>query len=200
MRNDNKQFWDVDDLLMSNQVVSCVTETELFSFDFSPKNNVIQYEDTIKEGNKLEIPLWLALLLRANNYVTIKQPKYLSDKFYNQLKADPTIVNFKKKNEYLYDCCKKLIPCLDEERRWHKCLAYSLYKRYLFLFQNSTDVNFENHSIINKVCVQEKCFYDLMMRNSRAFKFYLDNYTNNNNNLDELLNAKKMNVKRKKIT
>jgi hypothetical protein len=194
----NNKFWDVDDLLMSNQTISCITEADILAFDFSQKNGSIQYQDVIKEGNKLELPLWLALLFRANSWVSIKQPKYISDKFYNQLKADPTIVNFKKKNEYLYDCCIKLIPFLDEERKWHVCLAYSLYKRYLFLFQNSTDVSFENHSLINMICIKEKNFYELMTKISRSFKFYLDNYINNNNNLEELIQAKKNSIKKKK--
>jgi hypothetical protein len=196
----NNKFWDVDDLLASNAIVSCMTQVDMLALDFTnQKNSTVMHQDVIKEGNKLEIPLWLALLFRANGYLTINQPKYLSDKFYNQLRADPTIVNFKKKNEYLYDCSRKLIPYIDEERKWHVCLAYSLYRRLFFLFQNSTDVNFENHMIINMICLKEKCFYELMTQISRSFKFYLDNYTHNNNNLDELINAKKMSAKRKKI-
>jgi hypothetical protein len=193
----NNKFWDVDDLLMSNEIVSCITETDILSFDFDQKSIIC--DNIIKEGNKIDVPLWFAILLRINNFVSIKQPKYLSDKFYNQLRADPTVVNFKSKSNYLYDICLKLIPFLDEELKWPKCFAFSMYMRYLYLYQNSTNVMYENQSIIKLSCLREKNFYEKMVKINRNLKFYLDNYSNNNNDLDLIVEAKRMTLKRKKF-
>jgi hypothetical protein len=192
----NNKYWDIDDILMNNEIVSCTAEMDLPSFDYNKKSIII--DNTIKEGNKIDLPVWLALVLRRENFLSFKQPKYLSDKFYNQLRADPNVVNFKSKNNYLYDICLLIMTFLDDENKWPKCLAYAMYKRFLYLYQNSLNVQFENQSILKISCLKEKNFYEKMIKNNRNLKFYLDNYLNNNNNLETLEEAKKMGQKRRK--
>jgi hypothetical protein len=196
----SNKFWEIDDILMSNEQIICITEADIHGLEFLDKsNNQTENDHIIKEENKLEIPLWLSLILRSLNYVSIKHPKYLTDKFYNLIQADPIILNFKVKNQYFYDICTQLIPYLDEDLKWPKVLADAMYKRFLYLLQNSSNVLYENHSLIKNLCLKEKDFYEKNVKINRNVKFYIENYFNNNKTLDDVLEAKKMTHKRKKI-
>ena len=113
------KFWDADDLIMSNEIISATIETDITGLDFNDKTgNIYNKQKVIHEGAKLEAPLWLILNLKKTNHVTIRQPKYLTEKYYNLLQADPEIVNFKAKNPFLYDIVMHLIPHLDEENKF----------------------------------------------------------------------------------
>lgn len=194
------KFWDADDLLMSNEIITSTLDMDIIGLDLTDKSgNIYNKDKEIKEGSKLEAPLWLTLTLRKmNNSITIRQPKYLTDKYYNQLQADPVIVNFKAKNPYLYDIVMHLIPYLDEENKWPKCYGEVFYKRFLHLLKNSSNIVYENQSLMKILAWKEKNFYDKIVRINKNIRFYLDNYENNNKNLDELIEAKKLNQKRKK--
>jgi hypothetical protein len=195
----SNKFWEVDNLLMSNELVSCIAETDIFGLDLGDKSKQTSGGgNAIVEGSKLEVPLWFGLILRKINYVSIKQPKYLTDKFYNQLQADPVIVSFKNKNPFIYDICMQLIPYLDDDQKWPKCLAETLYKRFLHLLKNSSNVIYENEQLLKLLSWKEKNFYDKTVKINKNVKFYLENYENNNKLLDDIIEAKKNNQKRKK--
>jgi len=196
--NINK-YWDADDLLMTNETMTSIIDADIEGLDLTDKSgNVYNKNKSIKEGSKLDAPLWLTLILRKMNHITIRQPKYLTDKFYNQLQADPTIVNFKAKNPYIYDIVMHLIPLLDEENKWAKCYGEVIYSRLLHVLKNSSNIIYENQSLMKLLAWKEKNFYDKVVRINKNIRFYLDNYENNNKNLDEIIEAKKLNQKRKK--
>ena len=206
------KFWEVDDILMTSEIVPCMAEEDIKGLnfhdklngvgDFSEDNNI----NITKEGNKLEVPLWFALILKETGYVSMIHPKYLTDKFYNLLQTDPTIVNFKVKNVFIYDICMKLIPVLEnknnneeEERNWPRTLSDTIHKRFLYFLKNASNVVYENYSLMKIVCHREKTFYDKMVKINKNVRFYIENYENNNKNLDEVVQAKLVGKKSKKL-
>jgi len=196
--NNNNKFWDIEDILMSNEQISCVADKDIIGLNFNEKHSSLDFDSINKEGQKLEIPLWMANNLRKKGYITIKNPKFLTDKFYNQMVADPTIINFKNKNNYIFDLYIQLIPLLDEQQKWSKNIAISFYKRLFYIFLNSTDIHFENHSLIKNLSFKEKRFYDESLKINRNFKYYIEFYTFNNKSLEEIVEAKKLIIKKKK--
>lgn len=195
----SNKFWDLDDILMSDEIITCIADQDIYGVDFISKSNV-NMDNVVIEGNSLDIPVWLIMVLRQMNLITVKSPKYLTDQFYRNLNTDhPEIINFKSKNNYFYDICAKLIPILDDEQKWPKCITHVMYQRYLKILKNSVDVQYEDEEITKKSCMREKNFYDKMVKLNRNMKFYIENYENNNRALDELIEAKKMKTKKKKI-
>ncbi len=196
------KFWEADDLLMSQEFVTSIAETDILGLNFGNKNeigNFEEHENITKEGNKLEAPLWFALILKDEGFATINHPKYLTDKFYHVLQADPTIVNFRTKNFHFYDICLKLVPFLDEEAKWPKILAETIQKRFPNFMKNAANVHYENYNLTKLVCLREKNFYDKQVQINKNVKFYLENYQNNNKSLEDIIVAKKMSKKVKKI-
>jgi len=193
------KFWDADDVIMSNEIISATIDTDITGLDFNDKTgNIYNKQKVIKESAKLEAPLWLILNLKKTNYVTIRQPKYLTEKYYNLLQADPEIVNFKAKNPFLYDIVMHLIPHLDDENKWARCYGEVIYKRLLHLLKNSSNIVYENQSLMKILAWKEKNFYDKIVKINKNIRFFLDNYENHNKNLDELIEAKKKHQKKKK--
>jgi len=192
------KFWDIDDILMSNEQVTCVADKDIYGISLNDNNSSLDLDSFTKEGQKLELPLWTANNLRKKGYVTIRNPKFLTDKFFNQMVADPTIINFKNKNNYIFDLYIQLIPLLDEQQKWPRNIAISFYKRLFYIYLNSTDIHFENHALIKNLSFREKRFYDELLKVNRNFKYYMEFYSYNNKSLEEIVEAKKMNLKKKK--
>lgn len=192
------KYWDIDDILMSNEQMTCMADKDLRGVNFNDKTAHLDLDAVTKEGQKLELPLWLAKLLRKKGYITIRNPKFMAEKFYNQIVADPTIINFKNKNNYIYDLYIQLIPMLDENHKWSKNTAFAFFKRLFYLFMNSTDIHFENHSLIKTLSFKEKRFYDESLKINRSFKYYLEFYCFNNKSLEEIVEAKKLTHLKKK--
>jgi hypothetical protein len=196
------KFWDADDLLMSQEQVISIAEKDLQGLIFGNKCEIGNFEEEqniTKEGHKLEAPLWFALVLRNESFVTINNPKFLTDKFYHMLQADPTIVNFKNKSLHFYEICLKLIPFLDEEDKWPRILAETIQKRFLNFMKNAANVKYENYNLTKLVCLREKKYYDKQVKINKNVKFFLENYQNNNKSLEDIIFAKKISKKTKKI-
>jgi len=218
------KFWDLDDIIMTSEIVVVVTEKDLEGVEYFHKSLAIQNyssEDSliIKSQSNLEIPLCLAIPLRKKKeeiWLTINKPKYLSIKFYNFLQADPVIANLKSKSQYFYGICIILISLeltdLNNQdqmdikeittwkENWQKCLTMTISKRNLYFVQNSFNVQFENQSILKNVCLAEKNFYEKVLFNNKSLKFWKENYLNNNKSMDLDLDKKIISGKRRKLS
>lgn len=192
------KFWDIEDLLMSNETVTCMANKDIVGLTFNDKASNLDFDTITKEGQKLEIPYWMGNKLRKNEFVSMKKPKFMTDKFYNQTVADPTIINLKNKNNYIYNLYLEMIPYMDDEGKWSKNIADVFYKRLYYIFLNSIDIDFENHNLIKNLSLKEKKFYDEMLRINRNFKYYHENYFFNNKCLDEIYEMKKVSMLKKK--
>ncbi len=186
-------YWDIDDLLTSQENVQSIADQDIEGINLR-ENTIGEFGDNciLKEGQTFDMPLWLASIIREGGYSIIREPKYLTDKYYYLLQNDPTFVNIKSKNSYFYEICMKLIPHLDEEEKWPKLLIETIHKRFLYFLRNSTNVVYENHTLGKIISIKEKEFYDKMVKINKNVKFYLENYENNNKNLEEVTEAKKM--------
>ena len=50
---------------------------------------------TVKKESKLELPLWLSIVLAQRDIVEIRTPQYLTEKYIANVRADSEVVNFR---------------------------------------------------------------------------------------------------------
>jgi GINS complex subunit 3 len=75
----------------------------------------------IKQGTKLELPLWLAEMLAVSqsqsgaSTVNLEFPKALSSRVQNALKADPKSVDLRQQAQHFYALGCRMLELFDEE-------------------------------------------------------------------------------------
>jgi len=208
------KFWDLKEILMTSEEMEVILETDLEGVDFLDKSNANHNSvSKIKDQSKLKLPLWISTSLRKKGWLSITPPKYLTQKFYNLLQADPVIADLRSKTKYFYDICLTFISIelsnnvnninnnerneIQYWKNWQKCLITTVIKRHFFLLQNSFNVLFENQKILKMICNSEKEFYEKLVNNNKKTKYYIENYLNNNNSLENEQETKVIGKRRK---
>lgn len=192
------KYWDINDLLATNEKVNCLAERDLANVAELDKSSAqMNSLGLIKEGTKFELPLWIAIPFHLyENTITMNAPKYFNKKMNNNMQADPTIINLKQKTNYFYDICMKLLPFLDEDKIWSRCLITSFAKRYFKLVMNSSNIQNEDINIQKNLCLREMIFYEKMLSLNKELKHFIQNYRTNNKVIPE---GSMGNAKRKKF-
>lgn len=94
----------------------------------------MQNLDTLKAGNKVDLPLWMALALAKRDIVELKSPKYLTEGFFDTLKAGSEVVSMRLLNPYLYENVMKLATHLDHTKSKESIELYQ--KCFIERFKN----------------------------------------------------------------
>lgn len=131
-------FFDIDDILASEQRVPCKFEQKVIGLGFIDQTSD---EDDIQEGTKLELPLWLAAALRGRRraIVNVDLPKQYREAYRDVLTADANVVDLHKLGPYYYACGTKLLAFDHPEKGavsksllevcWFTCLFTIYYSR-----------------------------------------------------------------------
>jgi len=99
-------FFDVDDILASQERVACVLETPLRGLGFLDSAHDTQ---DLAPGIKLELPFWLVKdLAGKRRVVTPELPKPYREGYRQILTADASVVDLNKLGPYYYDLGRKL--------------------------------------------------------------------------------------------
>lgn len=75
----------------------------------------------IKQGSKVELPLWLAEMLAVSNpsgnssLATLDLPPALSQRVMNALKADPKTVDIRAQAQHFYNIGARMLELFEEE-------------------------------------------------------------------------------------
>ena len=64
----------------------------------------------------MDIPLWLSVSLAQRELVELRNPKFMSKAFYNQLKAGADVVTLRQMSPYLFEAVIKMCECMNEEQ------------------------------------------------------------------------------------
>ena len=202
-------YWDINDILMSEEQVNCqLTKDCPFLSLLTQKNE--KEEEAYTENEEIKLPISLACPLAEDGVLSIEVPTYLSKEYYNILQADPRISDMSGKNKYFYEKCLLMMRYVLEEdnndddsmmdiKRWTECLKNTLFNRFLYYFKNSQNIQIVNTNIHRRSSFKEMKFFEDMVRYNNNIKFFKENYSNNNKILDEKLEAKKMRMKFKKV-
>lgn len=198
-------FWSINDFFKSEELIPCTTQKELKSIAFlldDNSNENSEGDSIIAENVFIKIPEWSAISLFKSDVIRINEPAFLSKSFYNQIITNSVIINFKNKNNYLYDVCISLIPCLNLEYNWYDILWNCSVERFIYLYKNTLNDSYENENLIKKLCYREKELYKsflLYQEKLKDFYEYFNMINKKKYNLNEHkhFNLTNKNVKRK---
>jgi hypothetical protein len=110
----NNDYWNIDDILAEEELIPTkfLIEAKALGFLDTVEENIRKKQQknstlflllnsiidmskinkSIPINSTLDLPIWLSLALAQRDIVEIKNPKYLSLKYYNSLKAGPEVV------------------------------------------------------------------------------------------------------------
>ena len=197
----SNSYWDIDDALMSQELIKCKCNTD--DCNFLSILKIDKDDDTqFLEGEEIQLPISLASILGENSYIDIMKPKFLSDEYYKMLNSDPEIPDFSKENKYFYEKSILLTPYIIDydDMKWLKCLSRTSYIRFYHFFKNSHNVKLLNSITEKKLSIRELKFFNKMVLVDKNNRYYKINYSNNNKILDEKIEARKNRHKMKKET
>ena len=107
-----EDYWNLDNILASEQKVKVNLTEGIEEYGHLGEES----KDNLEEGDKLEMPLWLAKLLYSADKLDIATPKFFGKSFRDTLIADPTIINLQDKSTYFYEVSLFLSEVLGEEQ------------------------------------------------------------------------------------
>lgn len=132
-----EDYLDCDDILTLGQKVTCVFEKPVTGLGFiDPSSD----STDIASGCKLELPMWLAKVLKDRRVVSVEVPKGFNETYREILEADASVVdlhnlgpNYYRMGKHLVgmdlkdsqDISKTLVTTFHD--RFHKLLDYSIY-------------------------------------------------------------------------
>ena len=95
-------YWNIDDILAEEELVPCTFKEDAKNLGYldridniSNKKQIKEESGNIDKGSKVDIPLWLGICLAQRDFVELKTPIYLTEKYMNNLKAGSEVVNFR---------------------------------------------------------------------------------------------------------
>ncbi|KAG2165952.1 hypothetical protein JADG_005691 [Aureobasidium aubasidani] len=112
-------YYNIDAVLTDAQKVPCTFELSVPNMGYLQGN---PGEDAcIKQGSKVELPLWLAEMLAVSNpsgnssLATLDLPQALSQRVMNALKADPKTVDLRAQAQHFYNIGARMLELFEEE-------------------------------------------------------------------------------------
>lgn len=197
-------YWDISDILMTQEEVDCKL---LKPCEFLPEILNTQETENSTQFNENEIvklPLSICIPLSYIGALTLETPKVFSEQYYNLLQASPLVPNFSGNNQFFYEkyILLKTYLDLDESNinNWNNCIINTIFQRFLHYYNNSRSVKEINTEVERKTSFTEQTFFTKMARLNNNIKFFQENYNNNNNTLEQKIEAKRNRQKIKKQT
>ena len=104
----NVDYFDLDDILASNEKVPCKFEMPVYRLGFLDPSSS---EEHLAKGTKMELPYWLCreLCTRRRRIVSVEFPKVYCETYRQIYKADPNALDLHKMGPYFYKFGVKLL-------------------------------------------------------------------------------------------
>ncbi|XP_054710678.1 DNA replication complex GINS protein PSF3-like [Uloborus diversus] len=94
-----EEYFSIDDILATNERIPCRFEVPVHKLGFL---NPSSGSADLAQGNKLELPLWMAQGLHSRHIITTEVPKVYREAYREILNADATVVDLNKMGPYFY--------------------------------------------------------------------------------------------------
>ncbi|OCK79896.1 DNA replication complex GINS protein PSF3 [Lepidopterella palustris CBS 459.81] len=110
-------YYNIDAILTDAQKVPCTFDLTVPGLGYIDGN----VGGDMKEGSKVELPLWLGEMLalsqnlNTSSLVTLDLPTALSPRVLNALKADPRTVDLRAIAPYFYNLGARILELFEEE-------------------------------------------------------------------------------------
>ncbi|EXJ89418.1 DNA replication complex GINS protein psf3 [Capronia epimyces CBS 606.96] len=111
-------YYDVDAILTDSQKLPCTFELDVPGLGFLEGN----VGGTVKAGTKLDLPMWLGIMLAvstgntpgSSQLVTLDFPTPLQQRVINALKADPRTVDLRAQAPHFYALGARIMELFDD--------------------------------------------------------------------------------------
>ena len=103
---------DIDRLLSEGERVPCVFNQDAEGLGHL---DTTSEDQTLPQGSKVELPLWLAKDLAQLNFVRIELPKHYGSKMRDAIFAGAAPINLKDFSHYYFDVGLDLATLLDDD-------------------------------------------------------------------------------------
>ncbi len=67
-----------------------------------------QVAQLVKQDTKMDLPLWLAIVMSTRGIVDLMKPLYLTPKYFQKLKAGADVVSMHTQSPYVFEIMMKL--------------------------------------------------------------------------------------------
>ena len=112
-------YYDIDTILTDAQKLPCTFQIDVPGLGYLDGNA----GGTIKAGTKLDLPLWLGVMLAVSNsndprsqpLVSLDFPAPLQQRVINALKADPRTVDLRAQAPHFYAVGSKMMDLFEDE-------------------------------------------------------------------------------------
>ncbi len=100
-RPSNVDYFDIDDILGSQERVPCKFELPVYRLGFLDPSSS---EEHIQKGTKMELPYWMSrdLCTRRRKIVSVEMPKIYGENYRQIYKADANALDLHKMGPYFY--------------------------------------------------------------------------------------------------
>ena len=107
-RPSNVEFFDLDEILATNEKVPCKFEQPVYRLGFLDSSSS---EEHIEKGTKMELPYWLGreLCTRRRKIVSVEMPKVYNEAYRQIYKADPNALDLHKIGPFFYQFGVRLL-------------------------------------------------------------------------------------------
>jgi GINS complex subunit 3 len=138
-------YYDLDSILTDSQKLPCTFELDV------PGLGYLEGDDhggqSLKSGTKVDLPLWLGVMLAVSNsnnptqspMVTLDFPAPLQTRVINALKADPKSVDLRAQSAHFYGIGAKVLEIFDDEAVVDVLIDVSIFDGFSTIAKNDTD-------------------------------------------------------------
>ncbi|CAN6460093.1 unnamed protein product [Victoria cruziana] len=105
------QYYEIDDIIMGEELVSVVFRVGANGVGvLDPGSD----SNSVEQGAKVDLPLWLAYELYLRQAVTLNVPPAFNQKTRKEIQADPACVDLRSRCPYFYEVGSKISPLVGD--------------------------------------------------------------------------------------
>ena len=100
-RPSNVEYFDLDDILATNEKIPCKFELPVYRLGFLDPSSS---EEHLQKGTKMDLPYWMSreLCTRRRKIVSVEMPKIYGETYRQIYKADANALDLHKMGPYFY--------------------------------------------------------------------------------------------------
>ncbi|GLT92971.1 hypothetical protein SLE2022_107800 [Rubroshorea leprosula] len=159
-------YYDIDDILTEEELVPVVFHKAANGVIIDPSSET----NSVEQGAKVELPLWLAQELHWRQAVSISAPPCFNQKTRLEIQADAACVDLRSRCPYFYEFGCKILPLVGDKTI--EILLLSAFKiRYKEILTKAYTAAYTATSkVLTLLTREETNLYEAAQSSMAAFK------------------------------
>ncbi|XP_062856417.1 DNA replication complex GINS protein PSF3 [Trichomycterus rosablanca] len=168
-----ENYFSLDDILLSQERLPCCTQTHFPKLGFLEKSSETHH---IPEGNKMEMPLWLAkgLYERKRRVISVDLPKVYREGWRTVFGADANVVDLHKMGPYYYGFGSQMLHFENAE---NPEIAQTILQTFIGRFRRTMDssqnaYNEDTSALLERLDCLERALFRSGQSGLNAFQLW----------------------------